>query len=52
MPIYDLKCPSCEHSVKDLRISFEERDKQICPECQTKLIVDLDCLKPSLIGVG
>jgi len=52
MPIYDFKCPNCEFTLSDRKVSFNERENQICPDCQSKLVVDINSLKPNLIGVG
>jgi putative FmdB family regulatory protein len=36
MPLYFYKCPKCAWE-DDLIASVEERDKQLCPECNTLL---------------
>lgn len=52
MPMYDYKCPKCGEEVKELIVSFDERNNQKCPKCGETLARDITSCKPTLIGVG
>ena len=41
MPIYDFKCPKCDHLVEDWMCSVKESKEQVCERCGEKMEVKI-----------
>jgi len=52
MPTYDFICPKCGTKKTNERVKYEERNEQICPECNEKMKIDFGTLAPNLLNVG
>lgn len=42
MPIYDYKCPSCNHR-QEKKLSMQHTSPIICPECQKQNMIKVPC---------
>lgn len=40
MPLYEFRCANCNHQFVEL-VAWNERDKVVCPKCQSKEVKQL-----------
>lgn len=52
MPLYDYKCPACEHRFEKLRPSERRDDALECPKCKTIVVRQVTAAAIELKGNG